>query len=50
MDMEKPGFGTFQEMEKYALKLVKVLQNQKRHRRGGLNLVDAYRGELEEEP
>ena len=50
MELEKPGFGTFQEVKKYALKLVKVLQNQKRHRRGRLNLVDAYRGELEEEP
>ena len=32
------------------LKLVKVPQNQKRTSRGGLNLVDAYRGELEDEP
>ena len=37
-------------MKKYALKLVKVLQNQKRTARGGLNLVDAYRGvEYEDE-
>ena len=44
MEMEKPGFGTFQEVKKYALKLAKDLQNQKRTSRGGLNLVDAYRG------
>ena len=31
-------------MKKHALKLVNVLQNQKMTARGGLNLVDAYRG------
>ena len=44
MEMEKPGFESFSAIKKYALKLVKVLQNQKRQSRGGLNLVDAYRG------
>ena len=44
MEMEKPGFGTFQEVKKYALKLVRVLQNQKQASRGGVNLVDAYNG------
>jgi len=43
MEMEKPGFETFSAIKKYALKLVKVLQSQKRHR-GALNLVDAYSG------
>ena len=43
MEMEKPGFETFSAIKKYALKLVKVLQNQKRHR-GALNLVDAFGG------
>ena len=36
-------------MKKHALKLMKVLQNQKRQSKGGLNLVDAYRGVEREE-
>ena len=54
MEMEKPGFESYDQIKKYALKLVKVLQNQKRHR-GAVNLVDAYGGveyedsQLEEE-
>ena len=43
MEMEKPGFESFGEVKKYALKLVKILQNQKRNR-GGLTFVDAYHG------
>ena len=43
--MEKPGFETFAAIRKYTLKLVKVLQNQKRREKSGLNLVDAYGGD-----
>ena len=46
--MEKPGFETFAAIRKYTLKLVKVLQNQKRKGRSRLNLVDAYRGDIGE--
>ena len=41
MEMAKPGFETYAEVKKYILRLVKVLQHQKRRGRS-LNLVDAY--------
>ena len=48
MEMEKPGFSTFDEIKKYAIKLVTVMQNQRRHRKP-LNMVDAYQGQVEPE-
>ena len=48
VEMEKFGFETFAAIGKYTLKLVKVLQNQKRKGRSRLNLVDAYRGDIGE--
>ena len=47
MEMEKPGFSTFLDIKKYALKLVKVMQNQRRKPRP-LNLVDAFQGQEEQ--
>ena len=41
MEMAKPGFETYAEVRKYTLRLVKVLQHQKRCGRN-INLVDAY--------
>ena len=41
MEMNKPGFETYIAVKKYALRLVKVFQHQKRRGRS-LNLVDAY--------
>ena len=41
MEMAKPGFETYAEVRKYTLRLVKVLQHQKRRGRN-INLVDAY--------
>ena len=41
MEVDKPGFETYTAFKKYALRLVKVLQHQKRRGRS-LNLVDAY--------
>ena len=40
MEMAKPSFETYAEIEKYILRLVKVLQHQKRRGRS-LNLTDA---------
>ena len=41
MEMDKPGFETYTAIKKYTLRLVKVLQHQKRRGRS-FNLVDAY--------
>ena len=41
MEMDKPVFETYIAVKKYTLRLVKVLQHQKRRARS-LNLVDAY--------
>ena len=41
MEMTKPGIKTYAEVRKCTLRLVKVLQHQKRHGRN-INLVDAY--------
>ena len=41
MEMAKPGFETYAEVRKYTMRLVKVLQHQKRRGRN-INLVDAY--------
>ena len=43
MEMSKPGYETYHEVRKYTMRLVKVLQHQKRRGRS-LNLVDAYLG------
>ena len=47
MGMEKPGFNAFEEIKKYAIKLVKVMQNQRRQCKP-LNMVDAYQGQGEQ--
>ena len=47
MEMEKPGLTTFEDIKKYSIKLVKVMQNQRRHRKP-LNMVDAYQGQGEQ--
>ena len=47
MEMEKPGCSTFEDIKEYAIKLVKVMQNQRRHRKP-LNMVDAYQGQGEQ--
>ena len=41
MEIAKPGFETYAEVRRYVLRLLKVLQHQKRRGRN-INLVDAY--------
>ena len=48
MHMDRPGYETYDKIKKYAVKLVKIMQNQRRRPRTGVSMVDAYRGEPQE--
>ena len=48
MHMDIPGYETYDKIQKYAVKLVKTMQNQRCRPRTGVNMVDAYSGEPQE--
>ena len=48
MHMDMPGYEMYDKIKKYAVKFVKIMLNQRRRPRTGVNMVDAYRGEPQE--
>ena len=48
--MDMPGYETYDKINKYTVKPVKMMQNQRRRPRSGVNMVDVYRGEPPQKP